>query len=106
MAAGQIFLVLSGPYYLRGLRRSGFRTFAPFINEEYDEETEPIARANLVARELQRLISINDEEFDAILAQCQDIIQHNQKLITDQNKIKATAACDLVNKLEGKHGTN
>ena len=106
MAAGQIFLVLSGPYYLRGLRRSGFRTFAPFINEEYDEETEPIARANLVARELQRLISINDEEFDAILAQCRDIIQHNQKLITNQNKIKATAACDLVNNLEGKHGTN
>jgi hypothetical protein len=106
MAAGQIFLVLSGPYYLRGLKRIGFRTFAPYINEEYDEEPEPIARANLVARELKRLISITDEEFDAIVSQCQGVIQYNQQLITDQNKIKATVSRNLVNTLEGKRGTN
>jgi hypothetical protein len=106
MAAGQIFLVLSGPYYLRGLKRIGFRTFAPYINEEYDEETEPIARANLVARELKRLISISDEEFDAILTQCQAVIKHNQQLVTDQIKMKATVARELVKTLEGKRGTN
>jgi uncharacterized HAD superfamily protein len=106
MAAGQIFLVLSGPYYLRGLKRIGFRTFAPYINEEYDEEPEPIARANLVARELKRLISITDEEFEAVLAQCQEVIEHNQQLVTDQNQMKATVARDLVRTLEGKRGTN
>jgi hypothetical protein len=106
MAAAQIFLVLSGPYYLKGLKRLGFRTFAPYINEEYDNEREPIARANLVARELKRLISITDEEFDLIVSQCQGVIQHNQQLITDQNKIKATVSRNLVNTLEGKRGTN
>lgn len=105
MAAGQIFLVLSGPYYLRGLRRLGFRTFGPYINEEYDEEPEPIARANLVARELKRLVSMNDAEFEEILAQCKDIVQHNQQLITDQAKIKTTVARELVQTLEGKCGT-
>lgn len=106
MAAGQIFLVLSGPYYLQGLRRLGFRTFAPYINEEYDTEREPIARANLVARELKRLVSMNDEKFNEILAQCQGVIMHNQQLITDQLKIKATVTKDLVKTLEGKRGTN
>lgn len=106
MAAGQIFLVLSGPYYLRGLRRIGFRTFAPYINEEYDEEPEPIARANLVARELQRLISITDEEFTAVLAQCSAVLAHNQQLITDSIRIKQTVTRDLVSTLEGKRGTN
>jgi len=106
MAAGQIFLVLSGPHYLRGLRRLGFRTFAPYINEEYDEELEPIARANLVARELKRLISITDEEFGAVVAQCQIVLKYNQQLVIDQAKIKATVARDLVRTLEGKRGPN
>jgi len=106
MAAGQIFLVLSGPFYLQGLRRLGFRTFAPYINEEYDTEREPIARANLVAKELKRLISITDKEFDVILMQCCSAIAHNQQLITDQTKIKATVARRLVNTIEGKCGTN
>jgi hypothetical protein len=106
MASGQIFLVLSGPHYLKGLKRLGFRTFAPYINEEYDDEREPIARANLVARELKRLISITDEEFDVIMGQCQAVLQHNRQLITDQQRIKATVARRLVNTIEGKCGPN
>lgn len=106
MASGQIFLVLSGPHYLQGLKSLGFRTFSPYINEEYDTECEPIARANLVAKELKRLISITDEEFDVIVAQCQDVLQHNKQLISDQKKIKETVARRLVKTIEGKRGSN
>ena len=106
MAAGQIFLVLSGPYYLRGLRKIGFKTFAPYINEDYDDETEPIARANLVARELKRLVSMNNQEFIDMLKYCNAAIEHNRNLIVDQHRMKATVAKELVKTLEGKRGTN
>ncbi len=106
MAAGQIFLVLSGPYYLKGLRKLGFKTFAPYINEDYDLERDPIARADMVARELKRLISISDELFLETVANCAAVIKHNQQLIVDQKKIKATVSKELIKIIEGASGTN
>jgi hypothetical protein len=106
MAAKQIFLVLSGPYYLEGLRKLGFRTFAPYINEDYDLERDPIERANMVARELKRLISISDELFFETIQNCQSVLEHNQQLIVNQSKIKHIVSKELIKTLEGASGTN
>lgn len=104
--AQQIFLVLSGPYYLKGLRKLGFRTFAPYINEEYDLETDPVGRALMVTAELKRIISMNESEFSTLLEQCQPILKHNQQLLANQAQMKATVARELVKTLEGASGIN
>ena len=104
--AQQIFLVLSGPYYLKGLRKLGFKTFAPYINEEYDLETDPVDRALMVTAELKRILSMNESEFATLLEQCKPIAEYNQVLLNDQAKMKATIARELVKTIEGTSGTN
>lgn len=106
MAASQIFLVISGPYYLKGLRKLGFKTFAPYINEEYDLELDPVDRALMVVNELKRLISMNESDFLKLLEQCAPILEHNQRLLFDQAQIKKTVARELVQTLESQRGSN
>lgn len=101
IAAGQIFLVLSGPFYLKGLRRLGFKTFAPYVNEEYDLETDPVERAVMVANELKRLISMNASDFAQFIKNCQTITEHNKLLLNNQAKMKTVIAKQLVKTLEG-----
>jgi len=100
MAAGQIFLVLAGPQYLAGLQQIGFRTFSPIINEEYDMEYNTLERAILVVRELKRLISMNDSEFQQVLDRCRPIIEHNRSLITNPEKIKRLINTNLTDNIK------
>jgi len=75
IACGHPFILAAGPGSLKLLRHYGFKTFAPWINENYDQEIDPAKRLEMIVKEMQK-ISANSE---SIITQCREIAQYNQK---------------------------
>ena len=57
-----IFVGCSGS--LEELRRQGFKTFHPFIDESYDKQKHPVKRMMVITKEIERLCSYTMEEME------------------------------------------
>lgn len=77
-AAGRIFLLQGGRGYLRQLRTLGFKTFAPYIDESYDEIGDISARNAAIVAELKRL---STENLALLYQAVLPILKHNQQLM-------------------------
>lgn len=73
----QPFLLMSYPGALRLLRELGFKTFSPFINEDYDEEPDVAKRLNLILAELDKICKLSKSEIHDWYWSMQDILIHN-----------------------------
>lgn len=62
----QIFLIIGSPFTLRQLRRLGFQTFAPYINEDYDEMMDPVQRMTALLQEIDRLCAMSIDELHSL----------------------------------------
>jgi hypothetical protein len=80
IACGHPFILVAGPGSLAYLRKYGFQTFSPFINESYDLEPDPTLRMQLIAKEMQRLSNLPSVELSNIVGQCKEIARYNQEL--------------------------
>jgi hypothetical protein len=87
MLHGQIFLPLAAPYYLQSLRELGFKTFAPYINEEYDLIEDPIERAQALVKVLEGLLQLSESDFNKLLLNCKPLVEHNRQLINDKTRL-------------------
>ena len=76
MLARRLFVVLSGQYQLRDLRRIGFQTFDDVIDETYDTVEDNEARFKLAMDQVAYLGTQDQEE---ILAKIKPICEHNFK---------------------------
>ena len=56
------FVVIGSHLTLQELKRWGFKTFEPYINESYDNEPNHFRRLEMVLQETKRLCSLSDEE--------------------------------------------
>lgn len=65
---------------LRALREIGFRTFSPFINEEYDDIEDDNLRMSLAYAEFERLISLDRAELNRGLESLWPVLEHNYSL--------------------------
>lgn len=75
MIAGRLFVCFAGQYFLKNLRRLGFRTFDGIIDESYDDIPDPIERWTRAWQQVVRLLESDPAE---IHRQSLDILQHNQ----------------------------
>jgi hypothetical protein len=73
----QPFLFLSYPGALDLLRKLGFKTFEPFIDESYDLEKDEQKRLKLVYQEIIKLCSMSKEEIHNWFWSMEDILIHN-----------------------------
>lgn len=80
IACGHPFIVLNGPGCLKFLKRYGFKTFDPYINERYDNIQDHTQRLDAVTKEMKRLAEMNKNDLDDILHKCKDIACYNKKL--------------------------
>jgi len=87
---GLPFMVFAAqPGLLAHLRRLGFRTFTPWIDERYDEPAAADPTTNYRLRlehflhELDRLCSLTDVEAAAIAAGCRESVEHNLAVLRD-----------------------
>jgi hypothetical protein len=76
----QPFIFMGPAYGLEELKKLGFKTFSPFIDESYDLELDPETRFKMILSEIDRISKIPIEEvhnwYNSIF---DDIILYNQK---------------------------
>jgi hypothetical protein len=80
--------ILAGPskslQYLRD--RFGFKTFHPYVDENYDLENDDFARLRMVQLEIDKFTSKTKEEKDEFLNNVKDICVYNQNLFLEYGK--------------------
>jgi hypothetical protein len=84
---GHPMLWVSAPYTIDMLHYLGFKTFAPYIDESYDRELDPIKRMDMVGLELKRICNLSQEERVSMYKQLIPVLQHNQQHLLDMKEI-------------------
>lgn len=100
MLLGQIFIVMAAPLYLASLRKLGFKTFHPYIDEEYDLMMDPVERAVGIAKTIRKITQMSDSEFEQLLANCQPTIEHNRQLLHNRERMERLVSQQVVEKIE------
>lgn len=100
MLLGQIFLVMASPYYLQALRKLGFKTFAPYIDETYDTIEDPIDRAIELVQVLRDILTLDFKDFVQLLKDCEPILIHNKRLLTKPSLINSIISKPVVDAIE------
>jgi hypothetical protein len=78
----QPFIFMGPAYGLEELKKLGFKTFSPFIDESYDLEMDPERRFKMIMDEIYRLSQLSIEEMhDWYNSIYKDILLYNQKLL-------------------------
>lgn len=75
------FIVAAAPYFLKDLKKMGFKTFSPFIDESYDNEEDNKKRAKMIVNESKRICNLSQEEYSEILFNCDEIVKHNFNIL-------------------------
>jgi hypothetical protein len=75
------FIIFGRPGILQYLKKFGFKTFHPFIDESYDLEENNDKRFEMVYDEIVKLNELSNEELDNIMDKITDILQHNQQIL-------------------------
>lgn len=73
------FVYFGNPGALAEMRRMGFQTFAPFIDEAYDEERSAKKRLEMAMAQVRRLMEMPAGELRAIYEALGDHLQHNYR---------------------------
>jgi len=89
----QPFIQIGDAHSLKLLKDLGFKTFEPYINESYDEETNPKIRMSMIEAELNRINSMSIDEIHEWYHSMMDILVYNQnhmKTFINHNPIQHT----------------
>lgn len=78
------FLLMGGQYSLRELRRMGFETFEPFIDESYDSVQDYQQRTEMVLAEAHRLAMLPLQELHDIYQALMPRLLHNFDLFWEE----------------------
>jgi hypothetical protein len=71
------FILLGRPGSLSELKKSGYKTFSPFIDEKYDEIVDNIERFEFIISEIKRLCALNNDEWINWSNGVKEIVNHN-----------------------------
>lgn len=91
--AGRPFVVFGIQGYLRQLRKLGYQTFAPVINESYDNIADPIERWAAAFEEVKRLSAADGEK---ICQQLQSVVEHNRQRLLQTESLAQQAIDQLL----------
>jgi hypothetical protein len=97
LAAGHLFVVLSGAGFLKNLQSRGFKTFSDFYDESYDNE---LSLEKRIAKIISTLKYIKSCDYKKLYQETESIRKHNQQLMLD------TAKIDYFNKQQYNKITN
>lgn len=84
------FILLGTHNFLKALRGRGYKTFHPYINEEYDEVRADGPRLLAVVKEIERLSKFTDNEWIDFTHNVKDILEHNFNLLNTRNDFSIT----------------
>jgi hypothetical protein len=84
IACKRPFIAFSTPFWLEDLRKLGFKTFSPFINEEYDTVVDNTLRLNMIVNEIDRISKLPEDQFSKLIADCQEIAEYNYNILVEK----------------------
>ena len=82
------FIIYGVPECLKWLHDRGYKTFHPYINEDYDLETDYFKRKKMIIDEMKRIASLSTDELHQLIEQCKPAIEHNHKLFLEERNFK------------------
>lgn len=71
------FIIAGFPGCLKKLRERGYKTFAPFIDESYDDISDGHQRLEAIYKEMVRLCELTDEQWIEWQNNVKHIVEHN-----------------------------
>ena len=80
------FILMSNPNSLVLLKELGYRTFHPFIDERYDNETNNVKRLKMILDEVNRLSNFPEDELFEFIDNVREITIHNHNLLINKPK--------------------
>jgi hypothetical protein len=84
----RMFIIVGAPYTLRFLRSHGFKTFSPFISEDYDLIENPKVRIKTIFSEIDRITKIPLDVIQQNMLKYNDVLEHNFKTLKNIEKIE------------------
>lgn len=84
------FIAVSTPYFLEGLKKMGYKTFSPYINESYDNMTNNKERMKAIVDEVKRICTLPEDEYKELLNNLKPIIEHNFKVFAKYHSDDST----------------
>lgn len=82
IAHGHPFILVGPHHSLKFIKEEfGFKTFSPYINEEYDNEPDHFKRIELIKKEISRLNNMEFEDLKNLVKNLSSIILFNKKII-------------------------
>lgn len=76
------FIIFGQSGILKALRHDGYKTFAPYIDESYDDEPDSDKRFEMLWNEINRLCSLTDQQWMEWQQAIVPIVEHNYNLIS------------------------
>ena len=83
------FIMLGVAKSLQLLKDLGYKTFSPWINEDYDNELDDITRIHMVVKEVKRLSELPDDKLAEFLIFARKIVEHNFNTLKSKPKPKS-----------------
>ena len=78
------FIIVSTPNFLEKFKELGYKSFSPWINEDYDKENDDATRMMMIVREIERLVNLSAAELEEFLVAMRDICEHNYQLLKNK----------------------
>lgn len=72
------FILIGLPHSLAALKELGYKTFSPFINEDYDNESDNNKRMLMIVNEVERLCNLDEFELAKFIEGCMSICNYNR----------------------------
>jgi len=84
VACDRPFIAMSTPFFIKGFKQLGYKSFSPFINEDYDNIINNRQRLKAIIEEIERLSRLPKDQFDKIVVGCQEITKFNKNLLIEK----------------------
>ena len=80
------FILLCDAYSLVLLKKLGYKTFHPFIDESYDNEPNDTKRLKMILNEVNRLCNLSEPELFEFIDNAKEITKYNYELLMSKPK--------------------
>lgn len=87
IACNKPFLIFGVMGFLADLKKMGFKTFSPFIDETYDTLNDNDQRLSALVTEIKRIQQLNDTDYLTLLSNCNTIANENFKIFQEKQAI-------------------
>lgn len=84
VAMNHPFIIVSTPNFLVKFRELGYKSFSPYINEEYDNELDDAKRMMKIAKEIERLSKLSPTELEDFLVAMREICEYNYNILINK----------------------